>query len=315
MTVVVFGEGIIDFYPDAPPGTPLPHVDRFIKHQGGAPANVARDLARLGTPTRFLSALGDDAFGHFIAQALEADGANITHVRFDPRARTGITFISLADDGQRSFLMIPTTTADGHIAPGDFEHTDALDDAEVLQLGTCYLIHPGGRAESLALMRSARERDALICLDANVRLHLWPHPQDFGPALLSALPFVDILKVSDDEADAVLGGPCTSPRQLFEWVSSQGVSHLVFTEGALGARVLSHDLEVHVPSPTVEALDTTGAGDAFVASMLHTLLERSEGRGRARLESLDAEGWRHILSAGCEVGARACTAYGATTAV
>jgi fructokinase len=109
--VVCLGELLIDFVPTVT-GTSLIEAPAFKKAPGGAPANVAVGLARLGTPAAFMGKVGDDPFGHFLAQILADAGVDVGPLRFSDAARTALAFVSLHADGEREFMFYRHPSAD-----------------------------------------------------------------------------------------------------------------------------------------------------------------------------------------------------------
>ena len=98
--VACFGDLLIDFVPSVS-GLALADVPSFVKAPGGAAANVAVGLARLGVSSSFIGKVGDAPFGHFLADTLRSEGVGVEALRFEPRARTGLAFVSLREDGER----------------------------------------------------------------------------------------------------------------------------------------------------------------------------------------------------------------------
>jgi fructokinase len=127
--VVCFGDLLIDFVPTVT-GTGLADAPAFVKAPGGAAANVAVGLARLGVKSAFMGKVGDDPFGHFLAHTLEAEGVDVTPLRFEPRARTALAFVSLRADGEREFLFYRHPSADMLFTPEEVD-ADAIRRARI----------------------------------------------------------------------------------------------------------------------------------------------------------------------------------------
>ena len=118
--VVCLGELLIDFVPTVT-GTSLIDAPAFKKAPGGAPANVAVGLARLGTSAAFMGKVGDDPFGHFLAQILAEAGVDVGPLRFSDAARTALAFVSLRADGEREFMFYRHPSADMLYTPEEVE--------------------------------------------------------------------------------------------------------------------------------------------------------------------------------------------------
>ena len=139
--VVCFGDLLIDFVPTVT-GTGLADAPAFVKAPGGAAANVAVGLARLGVTSAFMGKVGDDPFGHFLADTLRGEGVDVGPLRFEPRARTALAFVSLRADGEREFLFYRHPSADMLFTPDEVD-ADAIAAATRLPLR---LDQPGRRA-------------------------------------------------------------------------------------------------------------------------------------------------------------------------
>ena len=109
--VLSYGEALVDFLPDRA-GVPLREVSSFRKTVGGAPANVAVGLARLGCDVALLGKVGADEFGHYLLEELTREGVDVGAMQQTTQAKTGITFISLTAEGDRSFLFFREPSAD-----------------------------------------------------------------------------------------------------------------------------------------------------------------------------------------------------------
>src|SRR6185369_2104025 len=142
--VVAFGEMLIDFVPTVT-GQGLADAKAFEKAAGGAPANVAVGLARLGIPSAFMGTVGEDGFGQFLAETLRDAGVDVSPLRFTTKAHTGLAFISLRADGEREFLFYRSPSADMLMAPEDVDET-AIRDANALHFGSVSLIAQPARA-------------------------------------------------------------------------------------------------------------------------------------------------------------------------
>jgi fructokinase len=134
MDVVSMGELLIDFVA-LESGVTVGDASGFQKAPGGAPANVAVAIQRLGKQSAFMGQVGNDPFGHFLANVLKADGVNIDGLRFTDAARTMLAFVSLRADGERSFNFYRHPSADMLMTPADVA-TDVIDAARVFHFGS-----------------------------------------------------------------------------------------------------------------------------------------------------------------------------------
>src|SRR5690606_25268591 len=178
------------------------------------------------------------------------------------------------------------------------------------------MTYDGGYEATMDILRRAHQQDSLVVFDANIRLHLWASPSHAVPTIRDALRFVDVLKVSDEELVQLCEGD-PSPAELYDELHPLGIRWLVATLGAGGARVIGPDVDLHVESEPIDAVDTTGAGDAFVAGLVYGLIAQTRGQKEApryRPMGLGDQRWQQILSLANHTGGMACTALGAVTA-
>ena len=265
---VCLGELLIDFVPTVT-GTGLVDAPAFKKAPGGAPANVAVGLSRLGTTTAFVGKVGDDAFGRFLADTLAAAGVDVGALRFTGDARTALAFVSLRADGDREFMFYRHPSADMLLAPDDID-VDLVTGAKLLHFGSISLIGEPSRSATLRAIRAARDGGGLISYDPNLRLALWPDAEAAKAGIMLGWPNADVVKLSEEELEFLTGDadPVRAGRSLWH----DRLRLLVVTRGPGGCLYLTPDLEGEVGGFRVEAVDATGAGDAFVAGLLSGLL-------------------------------------------
>ena len=170
--VVCFGDLLIDFVPTVT-GTGLADAPAFVKAPGGAAANVAVGLARLGVPSAFMGKVGDDPFGHFLADTLAAEGVDVTPLRFEPRARTALAFVSLRADGEREFMFYRHPSADMLFTPDEVDD-GAPSGPPVSSTSTRSASPPSSPAPRRCMRRPwPQAAGRLISYDVNLRLPLW----------------------------------------------------------------------------------------------------------------------------------------------
>ncbi len=305
MSVLCLGEALVDFVADEA-GVGLADCPGFRKAAGGAPGNVAVGLARLGVPSTFLGKVGEDPFGHFLEQTYREAGVDTRFVRFDRAARTGLAFVALKADGDREFVFFRNPSADMFHRAEDVPDT-AFAGCRAYHFGSISLIQEPSRGATLDALRRARERGALITYDPNLRPALWPDMEGARRAILAALPQADVVKVSQEEA-LFLYGPATADEHAIRILRS-GPRLVAITCGARGAFLATVGTAVEVEGFDVEVVDTTGAGDGFMAGLIAQLLQRGG------LRTMDAEELREIGRYANAVGALTCTRKGAIPAL
>ena len=312
--VLSYGEALVDFLPDRS-GVPLREVETFRKTIGGAPANAAVGLARLGCDVGLLGKVGADEFGHFLLAALQKEGVDVSGVTQTRAAKTGITFISLDAAGDRSFLFFREPSADMTIAVDDID-TTVIDACTVFVAGSNLLTTPSVRAATMFALQHASATGRFVVLDPNIRPHLWPVPEEMVPTVRRELDFGDVVKVNEEEL--ALMSPA-GPAALWNELREARARALIVTHAAAGAQIFWPGGELHVDAPTVDVVDTTGAGDGFVAGLICGLLRRcgevDASTLAARVDAFSADDWRRVVELGCYVGTSVCQKLGATPAL
>ena len=257
------GELLIDFVPEQS-GVTLAEARSFVKAPGGAPANVAVGLARLGVKAGFVGKVGDEAFGHHLADVLAKNGVDVGQLRFSGEARTALAFVSLTSEGERDFMFYRHPSADMLHRPEDIDDA-ALQRAALLHVGSISLIaEPAARATRHAV-DVVRAAGGTVSYDPNLRLPLWPDADAARAGIRSLWDRADVIKISDDELEFLTG---TRDLDAARDLVGDRTELLLVTRGAAGVDWLTRDDQGHVDSFSVETVDTTGAGDAFTAALL-----------------------------------------------
>ena len=302
--VICLGELLIDFAPTQS-GVSLQAVEGFKKLPGGAPANVAVGLKRFGVDSAFMGKVGNDAFGHFLAETLEREGVDTGSLHFSDEARTALAFIALGEDGEREFMFYCHPSADMLLRPEEID-VAAIRAAKLIQFGSLSLRPVPVREATLHALDAAREAGCLISYDPNLRLSLWSDEQAARDGLLLGLAQADIVKISEDELEFLTGNKDleASPGEI----GHQGLRLLVVTRGKRGCWFWTPAASGEVASFEIESVDTTGAGDGFVAGLLQGIAGNP-----AVLEQPDAI--RALCRFANAAGALTATATGAIPAL
>ncbi|THU56414.1 hypothetical protein C4D60_Mb11t17010 [Musa balbisiana] len=268
--IVSFGEMLIDFVPTVS-GVSLAEAPGFLKAPGGAPANVAIAVARLGGRCAFLGKLGDDEFGRMLAAILKENGVDDAGVSFDAGARTALAFVTLRADGEREFMFYRNPSADMLLTEAEL-NLDLIRRAAIFHYGSISLITEPCRSAHLKAMEAAKEAGALLSYDPNLRLPLWPSAAEAREQILSIWDQADIIKVSDVELEFLTGTESVEDEVAMRlWRPS--LKLLLVTLGEKGCKYYTKDFHGSVESYAVKQVDTTGAGDAFVGALLGKIVE------------------------------------------
>lgn len=299
--IVCFGEALIDFLAQPPASPDAPRA--FLQYAGGAPANVAVACARLGADARFVGMVGADLFGDFLVESLDAAGVGTRGVVRTSAAKTALAFVALDADGERSFSFYRPPAADLLFRAEHFA-ADALDDAFALHLCSNSLTEEAIAATTLDAARRAREAGAHVCVDLNLRPALWPIDLDPRARLWRLLDEADIVKLTRAELDFL--APGDAPAVLARLFAARA-QLVAITDGAAPVEWHTRTQRGTIDSYAVRAIDTTGAGDAFVAGMLCRL---------ARHAAIDdPRAIDDALRHGAAAGALAVTRHGAFAAM
>jgi fructokinase len=271
--VVCLGEAVIDLVA-VESDVPLQSARTFVRAAGGAPANVAVALARLGIHAAFLGKIATDAFGRSLAETLAAEGVNVTGVVQDGAARTPLVFVGSDGHGGRSFVFYHDGMADTLLRPEDVSRSrDLIAHARVFHFGSVTLSAEPSAATTLDTARLAREFGCLVSFDPNVRLEVWDSPRRAHQTIVETFSLADVVKVSNDELE-FLADTC-DPAQACERLRGYGPRFVVVTLGADGCYYDAGSSAGYVPGVPVQVIDTLGAGDAFLGGLLAGLTDRS----------------------------------------
>ncbi len=318
LEVLSYGEALVDFLPDQS-GKLLRDVSHFTKAAGGAPANMAIGLAKLGRTVGLMGSVGDDEFGWFLRNYLEEQAVDISGIHMTDKAKTGITFVSLDANGERSFVFYRQPSADTMFRP-EHVNVETIRSTSIFIAGSNLLVTPEVREATFTALDHAKSFGKFIVIDPNVRLHLWDD-LDFAREIITRLlGYADVVKLNDDEVE-FLGG--NDAKDFYEHtLKPAGVRALIATRAERGAEVFCGSIHTTAVAPNFKVVDTTGAGDGFVAGFVAGLCTEHQVHGPVEADSLrkmmatwEEPTWRRILNLGCWVGSRVCTQFGATTAL
>ena len=262
--ILCFGDLLIDFVP-LESGLPLADVPAFKKAPGGAAANVAVGLSRLGVKSAFMGKVGDDPFGHFLKRTLDDEGIDTSPMRLDGRARTALAFVTLEASGERDFLFYRHPSADMLFVPDEVDKA-AIGAASIFHFDSISLAAAQPRETALFAADHARSLGRTISYDVNLRLPLWESADEARDGIREGLARAHVAKLSDDELDFMTQR--RDPAAVRDHLWHDGLKLAVLSLGARGSVLLTADHEEHVPSVSVTPVDTTGAGDGFVAGLL-----------------------------------------------
>lgn len=303
--VIALGEVLIDFTPS---GVNDQGCLLFARNPGGAPANVLAANSRLGGKTALMGKVGDDLFGRFLAQTLTEAGINTQGLVLDGQVHTTLAFVQLRADGERDFGFYRDPGADTCLRPEEVD-LSLVEQGDIFHFGSLSLTHEPARSATRHALGHARRCGKLISYDPNYRPPLWPDERTAVAAMAACLPDADLVKVSEEEM-ALLTGETDLARGSLR-LAERGPGLVLVSRGEAGSYYRRGADCGAVPPFRVKAVDTTGAGDAFLGAV-HAGLR---GKGRADLPHLSVEGLEHLLRFANAAGALTTTQPGAIPAL
>ncbi len=310
--IVCFGEALIDMLAQPPVRAGEPRA--FLQHAGGAPANVAVAVARLGGQASFVGMLGNDMFGDFLLESLVDAGVDVGGVVRTHDAKTALAFVALDGRGERSFSFYRPPSADLLFRTEHFA-ADVFLGAAVFHACSNSMTEPEVAEATLEGMRRARASGAVVSFDLNLRPMLWPENVDPSPRLWRALALADVVKLSREELDFLAQGLRMESAAVQDRLWQGQARLLVVTDGGGPVRWATREASGEVSAFRVPVLDTTAAGDAFVAGLLHCLSGTPRPAGGLAGFCRDRDSIGKALRFASAVGALAVTRKGAFAAM
>lgn len=293
--VWVLGDAVVDLLPESD--------GRLLPCPGGAPANVAVGVARLGGTSGFIGRVGDDPFGALMQRTLLTEGVDITYLKQDEWHRTSTVLVDLNDQGERSFTFMVRPSADLFLETTDLP---CWRHGEWLHLCSIALSAEPSRTSAFTAMTAIRHAGGFVSFDPNIREDLWQDEHLLRLCLRQALQLADVVKLSEEEW-RLISGKTQNDRDICALAKDYEIAMLLVTKGAEGVVVCYRGQVHHFAGMSVNCVDSTGAGDAFVAGLLTGL--SSSGL------STDEREMRRIIDLAQRCGALAVTAKGAMTAL
>lgn len=293
--VWVLGDAVVDLLPESD--------GRLLPCPGGAPANVAVGIARLGGTSGFIGRVGDDPFGALMQRTLLTEGVDITYLKQDEWHRTSTVLVDLNDQGERSFTFMVRPSADLFLETTDLP---CWRHGEWLHLCSIALSAEPSRTSAFTAMTAIRHAGGFVSFDPNIREDLWQDEHLLRLCLRQALQLADVVKLSEEEW-RLISGKTQNDWDICALAKEYEIAMLLVTKGAEGVVVCYRGQVHHFAGMSVNCVDSTGAGDAFVAGLLTGL--SSTGL------STDEREMRQIIDLAQRCGALAVTAKGAMTAL
>ncbi|MDW6004364.1 aminoimidazole riboside kinase [Vibrio mangrovi] len=288
------GDAVVDLIPDG--------ESHYLKCPGGAPANVAVAISRLGGKSAFFGRVGFDPMGKFMRQTLSEESVNTEHLYLDKAQRTSTVVVDLDDHGERSFTFMVKPSADQFLTTADIPQ---FHQNEWLHVCSIALANEPSRSSTIAAIQQIKQAGGSFSFDPNLREEVWLNPEEMIPTVMQVVRLADVVKFSEEELTLLTG--TETIEEGIQALAGFSIPLVVITLGAEGTLIVTQGEKIKVPSRSVNVVDTTGAGDAFVGGMLCRLSEFEQWKNRETI--IDAVTWGNCC------GGLATTQKGAMTAL
>lgn len=294
-----FGELLIDFMPA---GLSKDGKNLFECNAGGAPANVLSAATMLGGSGVFIGKVGNDYFGRFLKSEIEKVGICSRGLLLTEEYNTALAFVSLDQQGNRSFSFYRKQSADLMIKWHEIDNY-IIKNSKIIHTGSLTMTAEPARTTTLHLLDCAKKNKKIISYDPNWRPMLWDSVEEGRRAMRRLLSYADIVKISEEEMELLTGDK--DIEQCCSRLINMGISIVFVTLGKKGCCCANSEGIRHLPTYDTKVVDTTGSGDAFMGAVLYHLSRLDSIRG-TNLDTLC-----QIADYGNAAGALCATKYGA----
>jgi sugar/nucleoside kinase (ribokinase family) len=299
------GEILIDF---TPAGKSEAGAALYQQNLGGAPANIACAISRLGRRSAFIGKAGNDGFGLFCRDMMHAQGVDTKGLRLSDEKNTTLAFVHLSDSGDRSFSFYRKNSADVDLDKNEID-AGIIGNTKIFHFGGVSLSDEPSRTATIFAMQEAQKHGSIITFDPNLRLNLWSTGAEMKTVIMNLLPYADILKLSGEEIEFIFGtNDCAAAIKHIQ--DRFGTKLVIVTRGPRGAMTAVGGKLYEHPAYDVKTIDTTGSGDCFFAGALHCLLSYEKPA-----DSLTPEETMRMLAFANASGSLASTKLGAVAAL
>lgn len=290
----VTGDAVVDLIPDG--------ENHYLKCAGGAPANVAVGVSRLGVKAGFIGRVGNDPLGKFMRDVLAAENVSIDNMILDNEQRTSTVIVGL-DDGERSFTFMVNPSADQFLQVEDLPE---FQQGDFLHCCSIALINDPSRSSTIEAIRRVKNAGGYFSFDPNLRESLWKSLDEMKTVVNSVVAMADILKFSEEEL-TLLTGTATLDEAIKVITTQYPDKLIIITLGKDGAIYHLNGKSQVVSGKALKPVDTTGAGDAFVSGLLAGLSQAPNWKDETVLVD--------VIRKANASGALATTAKGAMSAL
>lgn len=296
--VLIYGDAFVDYIADNQSNK------TFTKYLGGATVNVAAGISRLGAVSSFVTVTGDDEVSQFVRDELTVEGVNLSFATIVPEKRVSGVYVHLTENNDRLFHTYIDETPHIQVETADI-HVKAFQEASVFHFCSGTLFHSTALKTTKDIVNRMRNLDALLSFDVNIRPLRWESEAICKETVLSFFDKVHVLKLTEEELFFL--AETSSLQEGISKIARYAIPVVLLTVGAEGTYIVFNNEVIHVPSTPVEVVDTTGAGDAFMAGILSKV--HLEGVPKTK------DKWIEYVSYGNRLGAMCATKFGALSAM
>lgn len=273
--VISLGEAFVDFISQDQTNT---NYQRLL---GGATVNVAVGVRRLGIPSYYLCKLGMDETSLFVQEEMTKEQVNLSYCTYQSTKKICSVYVHVNDQGDRYFHSYINETPDDWITAEELDK-ELFTQSKLFYFGSGTLFYPIARKTTNQALVFAKEGNSLIAFDTNIRLKRWENEEQCREVILSYVKKASIVKMAEDEL--LFLTKSDTLEQGIESISNMNIPFLFITRGKEGAFASHKGIQVNVPGIEVKVVDTTGAGDAFMAALLSRFHDQGVPENKALLE-------------------------------
>lgn len=295
--VLTYGDAFVDYIAKTTTN------DSFNRHLGGATVNVAAGVSRLGLPSAFITVTGGDDTSEFVRKELQKEGVDLSKSLVIPEKRVSGVYVHLTPDFDRIFADYINETPDIQV-PAEHLSIETFENTSIFHFCSGTLFHPEALKTTAKAVRLAKGKGTLCSFDVNIRPLRWDTEEQCRQTILDFLGSVDMLKLTIEELAFLM--ETESVTEGIERLEKFGVPLVFLTEGEKGTHALFEGQKFHIPVIPVQPVDTTGAGDAFVAGALRHI--HVHGFPKTKMEVVECATFGNKLGALCATKAGALTA-------
>lgn len=276
--VLIYGDIFVDYI-----ATDKTNTD-FTTFLGGATVNVAAGVSRLGAKSSLITVIGEDEDSIFAEKELQQEGVDITYAVRVPEKKVNRVYVHLTPEHDRVFANYVDDTPDLQVQSSDLDER-AFKNASILHICSGTMFHPTALATTRRAIELAKANNVFLSFDSNVRPLRWESEEICRDTILQFLEQIDLLKLTEEELFFLMQE--VDVEKALNQLAAYNIPVVMMTMGELGTLAIIEGAQHHVGVEPIDPVDTTGAGDAFIAGVLRGLhLQGKPGNLEEMLEHI-----------------------------